>query len=211
MFASEVMLDAAALLNDREQVTWTNTDLLPFLKRAVKEFNLRAKELGIQIVQEISAKLEIPVGKTSITVLDLPDLGYPNMVSERADGSSDTYVPMTELNVDPQITAESSLNYWIWREGEIKLIGATTAREVIVYYKKGLLEVTGTATNLTETDASLFLSGKTAALASALAGGNFERAGVLDNDAEKHIQSYFNSQVKSKQATAPVRHKAYRR
>ena len=210
MLASDVMADAAVLLNDREQVTWTNVDLLPFLQKAHRELSLRSKELGIQSIEKISTKVEIPTTKFSITATDITDLSYPIKLEERLDGSSDLYSPMTEVVWSPQALPTTSLNIWSWQDNEIKLIGATTAREVIVYYKKNITEISTAATPILDLDTRLFLGSKTAAFASALAGGNFERANVLAIDAEAQLQAYFNTQVKSKQIQA-IRHKGYRR
>lgn len=210
MTADDIMADAAVLLNDREQVQWSDTDLLPFLQKAYREFSLRARELGIQSIMEVSAKVDIPTSKTSITTTDILDLSYPIKLAERADGSADLYYPMTELTWDPQIEKAESLDYWVWREDEIKLVGATTAREVLVYYKKNVTEISTGITPIYILDSRLFLAARTAALAAALAGGNMERAQILNDDAEESIQSYFNSQIKSKQGNV-VRHKSYRR
>ena len=210
MTADDIITDAAVLLNDREQVQWSDTDLLPFVQKAYREFSIRSRELGIQSMLEISAKVEIPTSKTSITTSDILDLSYPIQVLEREDGSSDLYSPMTELQWEPQQEKAQSLDYWIWREDEIKFLGATTAREVIVHYKKNVTEISSIATPIAIIDSRLFLAARAAALASALAGGNMERASILNMDAENALQSFFNSQVKSKQGNA-IRHKAYRR
>jgi hypothetical protein len=210
MTAGDIIKDVAVLLNDRDQVQWADADLLPYVKLAFKEFSLRCREHGLESVKEVSAKVAIPTSKTTITISDILDLSYPIKLEERASGSTDLYEPMTELSWEPQLDKSDSLLYWNWREDEIKLVGATTAREVLVYYKKLFTEVSTTSTAITITDASLFLSHKAGALCAALAGGNFERAAALNESAEQHIESYFNAQVKSKQATT-IRHRGYRR
>ena len=209
-----ILESAASSLNDTSQYTWTEDALLPYLRLAWKELLLRSKERGLAATQEVSAALQIIVGDVSITRTDITDLGRPVEVFERLYGSSDDYVKMEEINWEsPGPDPSVELLYWCWREGEIKLIGATTVRDVKIRYIKNDIPISSkdTVVPIPFEDAELSLSYRTAGLAAGLSGGNLERANELNITAKAHQDSFFNIQIKDKQSVKVARHKGYRR
>jgi len=210
MTAGDIMASAAVLLNDSAQFEWTDTALLPYLQKAWTEFKLRIKEQGVVDLKEISTTVSVPTSKTTISTSDIADLSYPISLEERESGSSELWTPMEERNWEPNIDKDTCLLYWTWREQEVKLLGATVAREVRLKYIKSLGTLSSDLSVITIEDAELFLAARTAAIASALGNGNFERAQILDADAEIHFQTYLNIQTRAKQAF-PIRHSRYRK
>ena len=209
-----ILESAASLLNDTSQYVWTEDALLPYLRLAWKELLLRSKERGLSATQEVSAALQISVGDTSITRTDISDLGRPVEVFERLYDSSDEYVKMTEISWEsPGPDPVGELLYWTWREGEIKLIGALTIRDVLVRYIKNDIPISSMTTTVPVPfeDSEVALTYRTAGLAAGLSGGNLKRAEELNTVAKMHLDSFFNIQIKDKQVVKIARHKGYRR
>jgi hypothetical protein len=207
MIVSDILPDSAALLNDAAGLQWSNSVLLPYFKIAYDEAVKRYQDEGIAFVSEVSSALTVTAGAKSITTLT--DLIAPIKLEERAALSSDLYFPMQEESWEPDVELTEELRYWTFREGEIKLVGATVNREVRVYYTKSLSSITTVGNTVAIPDAKLFLMYRTSALAAGLSGGNSERARELDNEAERAFQAIINVQVKAKQGN-PVRHRGYR-
>lgn len=167
MATAQVALDSArTYLNDQGQQIWTNALLLPFLKEAHRDLLLTLLHNGIPVIREKSAAINI----TAVTglIVTLPaDLVEPISLKERAQTSTSVtdYVSMEEKDFEPDTPQTTELRYWCWREEAINLVGATTARTVLLRYLKSLATITAVGDSLGFILAEIFLGPQTAAYA----------------------------------------------
>jgi hypothetical protein len=208
MLVSEVTADAAALLNDPSQITWTNAILLPYYQKAHRELLEYLENNSVPILREVSTLTTVAAGATSITTIT--DIRTPLTLWERASGSTDTFTLMKETDWEPEENQTTELRYWSWREGIINLLGATADRQVKLLYIKTIDAPVSVSANVAIPEGRLFLTSRTAAIGAALAGGNFERASALDIDSQEALSRCLNSMAKSMQGI-PIRRRGYRR
>jgi len=208
MLVSEVVADAAALMNDVPRAIWTDAVLLPYYQKAHRELVEVLENHSVPILKETSALTTVVAAATSITTIT--DIRVPLKLWERASGSTDLFGSMTETEWEPEIDLTSELRYWSWRENVIVFPGATTDRQVKLQYIKTLDAPSSVNASVTVPEARIFLSARTAAICAALAGGNFERAAALDSDAQEALWRTINSMVKTMQGL-PARRRGYRR
>lgn len=175
--ATEALDSARAYLNDVGKQIWTDTVLLPFLKEAHKDLLLVLWLNNIPVVKEKS--LAINVTAVSGTTLTLPaDLLEPIWLKERAQGSAQEWTQMVEKSFEPDIKQDTTLRYWTWREEQIKLVGSTTNREVLLHYWKGLAAIADATSPLGFILSETFLGPQTAGYAAGSV-GNTTLAGEL--------------------------------
>ena len=196
MLASEVMDEAAALMNDANKLTWGYTQLLPYLKRAYSTLELHLLLNGVRNVKEVSAI--IPVVKGEPTII-LPD-GFvqPISIEERAFQSQDGFNPVTESDWEQSLTVDSIM-YWNWREEGLKINPPRIDREVRLRYRKSLIPIIGENTNITIPSSKAYLSAKTAANASAFGASNVERAAILNSEASECLMMLINAEIRNQQ------------
>lgn len=147
MSTAAAALDSARVyLNDVGKQIWTDAVLLPYLKEAHKDLLLVLFLNGIPVIREKSAAINVAANALTLT---LPgDLLEPIWLKERAQGSSDDWIPMTEVEFEPDRNKDIALRYWAWREEAINFVGATTNREVLLRYWKSITIVTDASSNL---------------------------------------------------------------
>src|SRR5438128_3118184 len=140
MSTARSALDSARVyLNDVNSQIWTNTVLIPYLKEAHKDLLLVLWLNGIPVLREKSAIINV---NANVITLTLPsDLLEPIWLKERAQSSSDDWIPVTETEFEPDLNKDTTLRYWAWREEAINFIGATTNREVLLRYWKSIATI----------------------------------------------------------------------
>lgn len=208
MIAEEVLTEASGLLNDENRDLFDADMLLPHLIKAHGELDLHMQAAGLQNLMETSSVISVPTSKTTITLSDITNLIYPKKLWERLAGSSVLYTPMVESMWLPQRDKADSLLNWAWTGNEIKLVGATSAREVKVDYLKGLTALTTKNDSIPYPQSKLFLASRVAAIASARL-QNYTKAEMFNSDAETWLEKFLNIQIKSKQSSA-IRHRRMR-
>jgi hypothetical protein len=193
-------------LNDASAQLFTDAKLLPLLREAYGFMETELEENGVPTKNVIADTKIIPSGVTQY--LPLPkDFIWPIKLEERLAGSSDLFQPMTQKRWTPQLLQSDKLIYWDWREDEIFFLGATTNREVKLYYQK-------TFPSLDDIDAVVlgkaeqYLVAKMAALAHIFIQQNETLASIADQAANNNISQIINIQTKKSQAL-PVRRKPY--
>src|SRR4051794_13219275 len=146
MLASEVMDEAASLMNDTGKLTWGYTQLLPYLQRAYRTLELNMFLNGVRSLKEVSAV--IPVSKGSVEVILPQDFVQPISMGDRTPGSSNGFGVVLEgdWDLDPQ---SDSIRYWVWREDTLKINAPKTDREIFLRYRKGLSTIIGENSNIT--------------------------------------------------------------
>src|SRR6267143_1012105 len=114
----------------------TDTSLLPIINDEFEELWQILIENDVPFVNKVFAPITVGVGFTSISTPGPPtlptDLLEPIQLEERAtgSGSNSDFVRMKERRFLPNANAVSTLDFWVWIEDRIDLIGATTSREV---------------------------------------------------------------------------------
>ena len=179
--ATEIYTQARALLNDTGAQIYTNAVLLPFLQKAHLELVQKLQLNGANVLSEVSAVIDVTAGAVTLT---LPtDFIRPVSLEERLDGSNAEFEPMFERDWEPgDVTQDTELTYWAFREQEIKFLGATTNREVRLRYVKALPTITGDSSLSTVTNGITFLAARTAELAARFISKNFALADSLVTD-----------------------------
>lgn len=217
MATAQAALDSARVyLNDVGSQIWDNNTLLPYLKEAHKDLLLVLWLNDIPVIKEISST-PINVAALGITITVPTDLLEPIEIKERTQGSSEDWILMREMDYIPVgITQETTLRYWSWREEVLNLIGATTAREVIIKYWKSLSELSSANSNLGFTLAEAFLGPQAAGYAAGsvsnltLAGELLWIQGQSVGIAGAKLDMILRANIKGQQ-NLPVRRIPYRR
>lgn len=184
-------------LNDSAGGIYTNAKLLPHLKVASGFLETELEENGVPCKNEISVPFTINIGDTEVRPLP-PDFVWPVKLEERLAGTTDLFVPMIMRAWEPQASKTERLQFWTWRKDRIFLLGATTTREVTVYYQ-AVLNIINTVNDAVYARAEQYLTAKTSALALFFSGQNDTIAQQCDRIAEKNIDQVINISVKKQQ------------
>jgi len=212
--ASAALNEARLLLNDTAAKLYTDTILLPVLRKAYRELQQELVDNGIATAKEATAALTVPANTTAIVSGGTPalptDLLYPIELHERFAGQTDIdYVEMDERPWPPDVTQISRLQYWTWAEGEIKTPGATGITVLRIRYWKDLAAIVDGTTNIPILDSTTFLAARTASIAAFSIGGAPTKSQVLQGDADKALETLLSTAVKNRQAM-PVRRQPFR-
>jgi hypothetical protein len=193
-------------LNDAPAVLFTDAKLLPLLRTVHGFLETELEGNNIPCKHEIAPVKVITAGETGY--LPLPkDMIWPIKMEERLSSSSDLFQPMTQKRWEPQLQLTDKLSYWVWRLDEIKFLGATTDREVLLYYQKAFPSV-DTVDEIVYGKAEQYLVAKLAAMAHMFIQQNETLAGICDKAAQNNLDQIINIQTKKSQSL-PVRRKPY--
>ena len=207
MTATEVIDEAAALLSDPGKTLFTEDKLLPFIKKANRELGVELHNNGAPLLNEISPIIDVSAEEIDLGN-DLPnDIVIPVRLRERRN-EDESFIDMVEEFWEPDYTPSTRLYYWSWRDGEIRFLGATEDRQVIIHYKRTLSAIVNGNSTISYPDAIIFLSPRTAALAARHIGKNPGIADGLDNDAAFNLARLISRTVKGTQSL-PRRKKSY--
>lgn len=206
---TEILLEAAGVfLNDTPRTLFTDAILLPFLKRSFLDLQLEMDKKGVSALKEVSTPITV---NALVVVLasggQLPaDFVSPIKMEERTSGSSDIYQPMLEKEWEANILQTDRLRYWTYREDEIKFPGATVARQVLLYYLKGLtVGALGSPIGIQRVES--YLSAQTAGYAAKFIMQSDTRADACFGIASKALADYFSTQVRAQQYQDIRRHR----
>jgi hypothetical protein len=183
--AQEPLTECKVLLNDPSGTIYPDDKVLPLMQKAYRELQTRMMLHSLPVLKESVAAVPVAAGVTQLSDgAGLPDnLVYPTELAERASGTSALYSPMTETFWEKEAKPGTSLNFWSWREEEVKFLGATTPREVKIRFMRGFPRITAVGSPILVNNAVTFLAARTAALAALTLGANPQRAGALGADA----------------------------
>lgn len=210
MLASEVMDEAAVWLNDASRTTYNYTVLFPLLASAwdVMQRRFELNSIPIILVETpLDSLIDVAIGDTELTVPS--DFIRPIHLKEKLYGSTDLFVTMVERQWLPNDIATETLRYWYWTGDTLKVLGATTRREVLLHYVGSMYKPIGQNSPIVKPEAKTFLSKKTAALAAGYLGSNPTRAQALESEAEQALNELIRTEVKNKQGL-PVRRQPFR-
>jgi hypothetical protein len=170
--------EAASLLGDYARNIWTDTSILEYVKSAHNQIQNELILNGMRPFQTLSAALPVPQG--SLALVAPQDLFLPISLQERTPATAD-WIPMTEKEFEPSLQPTSSLAYWAFRNNEIKFVGCTTDREVLLRYytlSAGTINDINSIVNLN--NAISMYAALTAYLAAAFKGRNEKAANRLE-------------------------------
>lgn len=172
VLASDVMGDAAAVLNDVARNLYTNTIQLPYIGMANGELQDVLLSYGIDIQRKNSAAIDVAAGAL---VVALPaDFLVPIKLYERADGSTSEadWVPMHEQDSLVGFMQTSTLGVWSFYDNKVNLAGSTVNREVLMEYERSLASVATASSPVDADKFQRYLSRKTAELCARFVGMN---------------------------------------
>lgn len=185
LLASEVIAEARGLLNDPSGAIYPTAPMVVLLNKVYKELQTKVSALGVSTTKEISQFLPVPAGTARLgDGAGLPaSLLYPIWLKERALGTADKFIDMTEVEFEPYYTTPPLiLQYWAWREDELKFAICSANREILVRFVQTLGAVTATTSPILILNSQQWLAQRLGAVASALLGSNPARAKILQDD-----------------------------
>jgi hypothetical protein len=206
------LAEARAMLNDLDGAIYTDALMIKLGAKVYRELQTKLAKMGIGAVKEISSAVDVAAGTVVLSDgAGLPsDILYPIELKERADGAIvwPTESNMSERDWEPNIPLIAELQYWAWREEQIKFPGATTAREVLIRYAKSLGTITLTTSNILVLNCETWFAQRLASIA-ALALSNPTRATALAIDLTTTWNDFATTLVRRKQSI-PVRRRRTR-
>ncbi len=171
--ATEVFDTARTLLNDDGAELWTDTVLLKKLKQAHRELQVKLRLASVPIMKKLSAGISVSSGTFSISSGgDLPaDLIEPIRLWEcSAVEDFSSAVEMTESDPLPNISIDTTLNYWQWDGVNINLTGASATRKVFIHYWRTIAIPSAGGNSIGIPDGELYLAPRVAAIAAGSVG-----------------------------------------
>ena len=218
VIAREVMIDAAALLGDAGQSTYTNEKLLPYLQQATDD--LQERLLAVSAASKINARsdlITLPAGTTEFGEQLLPnDILEPISVYVKDVGGAASFIEVEperwERGSSRSVTTSpvDRLYFWTWRRNDIHFNECTRDQIVFVRYRQRLTRPIGENSIIDFPRTRLFLYHKTAALYSEFKGENPTRADKLTSLAEYHWDRFRGIETKFQQKT-PARRRPFNR
>jgi len=180
--AGQITALARALLNDAAGNLFTDGVLIPYLNAAYRKVQRALANVGVSAfvtdnvtvivpaVTAADASLQVSISDATAPPNQLPtDLLRPVRLWERASGSSDNFVEMTDLTDHgglPSRPQGATLGLWEWRADGIYFLGATQDTQVRIRYQKALPDLADATSNVLIRNAQECLAYWTAAMAS---------------------------------------------
>lgn len=185
----------SSLMNDTNQVQYTNENCLPYLNIALRDLQEIFEQNGITYTYEVSDAIEVPAGTDVVR----RTFGPPQLPSglieikqlwERQHGV-DPYIPMVRKEFLPhnlEGPATSQFGIWAWINDEIRLLPASQDNDLKIDYIKSMFTLPLTLDqinfNFPFVNCEQYLAFRTASLCSLYIGENETRAQFLSSDAE---------------------------
>lgn len=198
MTVTEVLENAAVLLGDANKIFFVDDVLLPFVKEAHLEIQNDLIANGFRPFEILSATVTLPAGSTALSVPP-QDLFIVQKIEEAAPGSNN-FSQMIERPWEPNVSPSTTLQYWVFRQAKIQFLGATTDRDIKIYYIAGNAgAVSGAGSQINLINALPLYSARVAYLAAQFKGRNKEAAKALLGLYAQRLISYLIIEIKSQQ------------
>lgn len=197
-------------LNDTSAARFTDAKLFPHLKVAQGMLETALEQNGVACKKAISPIIQVATGVTLLPSIPT-DFLWPLKMEERSSGAtSDLFVPMVNRNWLPSEAQGSTLKYWVWKGfmPEISLLGATTDREVLLYYQQSFPAL-NVNTDVVYSYAQEYYEAKVAYFAHLFQEQSPTLAAECERIAQSHLDEIINIMVKKGQAL-PVRRRPFR-
>ena len=176
MSVGDTLISTRGILNDEEATNWPDQKLIPKLRFAFQELEAELLLWGIPILSTTILVMTVPAWVPPTTKDDLDydmsalpgyptDMILPIWMKERQLGESrENFVDMVETSYVPNVSIDTALRYWSWREGKIFLRGALWDNQIQLRYQR-ILPIPGVNTDSIFVPlGQLFLAYRTAAL-----------------------------------------------
>lgn len=184
--AGQVTSLVRSLLNDAAGNLFTDTVLLPYANAAYRKVqralaNIQSGSLlgdnvllTVPAVSNTDPSLQVFITDATAPPNQLPlDLLVPLKLWERASGSSDDFVEMTDLTNHGGLPSQPqglALQYWEWRADGLYFIGATQDTQIRLRYQKAYPALADATSAVLVRDAVETIAYFTAAMAAAARG-----------------------------------------
>jgi hypothetical protein len=183
--ASDVLIEARGLLNDPSGAIYVTAPMLTLMNKVYRELQTKVSSYGVSTTKEISALISVPSGMDRLAdgAGLPPSLLYPISMQERTLASSDPFVDMDEMDFEPKINPPlTRLQYWAWREDEIKFAPCSTDREVFLKFVQTLGSITSLNSPILIINSQQWMAQRLASVAAMFLGSNPNRSSALDAD-----------------------------
>jgi hypothetical protein len=156
--AGQITALVRSLLNDAAGNLFTDAVLLPYVNSAYRKVQraLANIESGtfltdnvllvVSAVAQADASAQVSITDATAPPNQLPtDLLVPMKLWERASGSSDDFIEMTDLTGHDGLPSEPQtqmLRYWEWRADGLYFLGATRDTQIRLRYQKTYPDLT---------------------------------------------------------------------
>lgn len=146
--------DIRSTLSDEDSAVYTDSILLPFIKKAYRWAQTTLVNRGCSLLRDTATlSPAVPIGTTLLNFVSSPalpaDLIVPYQMWERPSGGLATeWIEMQKKLELPVLAQTDILGYWVFESGAIDLLGATVAREVKIEYERELPALTGNSSNI---------------------------------------------------------------
>lgn len=150
-----------ALLNDAPGNYFTSAVLLPYANAAYRKVQRALANINsgtfivddvllvVAAVPAVDASAQVSITDATAPPNQLPsDLIVPVKIWERASGSSDDFVEMTDLTAHDGLPSEPQgqmLRFWEWRTDGLYFLGATQDTQIRLRYQKSLPDLVDAA------------------------------------------------------------------
>lgn len=195
-------------LNDAGLAQYTYVAQLPFFNSAQMELAELMELNNVPATNKRSTTLTVAALVTTLDFTTTPalpsDLVEIQKISERQNGTSVDYLPMTRREFLPTLVEQiDQLVWWSWLDQQLKFIGATQPVQLMFDYIANKLPAATTTTQpITLINATSFLAYRTAALCAQFLGENKERADDLNVFAGAASDRFLGINTKGRQAIA---------
>lgn len=209
LLASDIFTSSAALLNDQGLANngvpslFTPTAQMAYLNMALAELRESLQQYNVQLTNNVSTNIVVPMGVKVVTQQQLPqDLIEIQNLQERTSGQTEEdYCDMQRCEFLPGFTVQTTdLVYWTYQNQELRFIGATSDRQLLLeYIADKLPKIIDPSDIINLINAQSFLNYRTASLCAEFIGENATRAQSLNEAAQASLDRFLQINVKGKQ------------
>jgi hypothetical protein len=184
--AGQITSLVRSLLNDAAGNLFTDAVLLPYANAAYRKVqrvlaNVQAGAflqddvlLVVPAVTEVDASVQVSITDATAPPNQLPtDLLVPTKLWERANGSTDDFIEMTDLTDSGGLPSEPQgemLNVWEWRADGLYFLGATQDTQIRLRYEQSFPDLCDATSPVLIRQAQEAIAYATAAMAGAARG-----------------------------------------
>lgn len=206
--AGTVMLRASAHLNDINQLVYNSEVLLPMLNMALDELEEELNVFEINDLKKSSVIIPVPAG--SIVLPQVPiDLLEVISLQERAQGSGDDWIGITEVPIVNPNLRDTSILQWSDRVDRIEINPPSIPRDVIMNYVASMAIASTDDSSITIESARRFLALLTARNAARDLGNSISKASTFESDISRARDRLVRRLQKKSQSSLGVRRRPF--
>ena len=204
--AGQITALVRSLLNDAAGNLFTDSVLLPYVNSGYRKVqralaNVQSSTfladnvlVVVTAVAQVDASVQVSITDATAPPNQLPpDLLVPNKLWERANGTSNEFIEMTDLTAHGGLPSEPQgqrLRYWEWRADGVYFLGATRDTQIRLRYEKSYPDLTDATSPVLIRQAQEAIAYSAAAMAGAARGApQAERWDAAGTDAIEDLIS----------------------